>query len=183
MGRRNKNHKGAKAECVAAARSAGAHEPPHSSRAEILQQVEALVAHAMNHVMRIGYGDELSWPGRVARSDGFQVRIAEMAIDLATERLSAACEQIAQEIASELGAPPKEPRTRYRILPRTSRDEPEPPAYFLPPQATEPPKPPGSSCRRRKVQPSAGGDGTASRDHVAMGDEAPSQQHPSEELH
>jgi hypothetical protein len=180
MGRRNKSRKSSKAERDAP-RDARPHEPPLSSRAEVLQQAEALIARAMTNVMRIGYGDELTWPGRVARADGFQVRIAEMAIDLATERLSSTCDYIAKEIASGLGVSREQPRTKYRVLPRTSRDEPEPPEWYMPPGEHEAPRPSSFARRDRAVQPGVGNE-DARRDPVSVDDEAPKLQ-PREGLH
>lgn len=142
-----------------------------------------MVAHAMNYVMRIGYGDELTWPGRVARGDGFQVRITEMAIDLATERLSATCDYIGKEIAGELGVALEQPRTKYRVLPRISRDEPQAPEWFMPPEGNEPPKPSRSPSGRRNLEPSAAEDAVASRDPATATDEAAPQRQRIEGLH
>lgn len=185
MRHRNKNRKNAKVERAPVPPDARQHELPLSSRAEILQQAEALIARAMTNIMRIGYGDELSWPGRVARSDGFHVRIAEVAIDLATERLSATCDHIAKEISDELGMSPEQPRTRYRVLARISRGEPEPPQWYMPPAGHEAPQPGSSARRGRNVQPRASNDDTAPRDPGAASDEdeAASQRQPSEGLH
>jgi hypothetical protein len=103
-----------------------------SGRLEILLQAEALVARAMSYAMRVGYGDERYWAGRVTRTDRFEMRIADEAVELATERISMACKQIGAEIAQELGVSPDARRGRYRVVERTPRGKPEPPPWFMP---------------------------------------------------
>lgn len=93
------------------------------------------------------------------------------------------CEYIAEEIAHEFGVPPERPRTKYRVLPRISRDEPEPPEWFLPPESHKPPSPSHFAHRRHNVTPDAANDDTASRESAAANDEAASQRQPREELH
>ena len=112
--------------------SAQVDERVRSSRLEILLQAEAVVARAMTYAMHVGHGDERYWPGRVARTDRFEVRITEEAVELATERLSMACSQIGVDIAKELRISPDARRGRYRVLERTPRSKPEPPGWCMP---------------------------------------------------
>jgi hypothetical protein len=87
----------------------------------------------MTHAMRLGFGDELFWAARVSRDDGFEVRIAEEATDLAAERISEACQRLGAQIADELGVPLGAARKKYRVLESTPRSDPEPPEKFMPP--------------------------------------------------
>jgi len=73
------------------------------------------------------------WPGRVVRADGFQVELLDDTIDLAAERISAACQQIGLEIDQQLGLPLGTDRKKYGLTEPTSKDGAEPPLELRPP--------------------------------------------------
>lgn len=160
MGRHRKRHEPPVAQKPRAAHPQAENWCP-STRLELALQAEALLSKAMAYAIRVGDGDETYWPARVARADGFEVSVAAGAVELASERLAAARDELALEISRELGGAPDPARKRYRILSRVSRQHPEPPLWFLPPEVHGPQSP--------KVSEAARGDDTAR--HVANDDQ------------
>lgn len=142
MSRRRKHGKPPEPAASATTEATQVHDRVGSARLEVLMQAEALLARAMTYVTRVGSGDDRCWPGRVARPDRFQVRIASEAVSLAVDRIGVIHCALSTEIAAELGLAPASCRKKYRVIERTPRDEPEPPLWFLPPEHDEP-APPG----------------------------------------